>query len=54
MIQNVNEVNKEKISLDEIIHIGDNPYADIDGANVAGIKSMLVNSNKEPISKLLR
>lgn len=41
------------ISLNEIIHIGDNPRADIRGAEMVGIGSMLVNSNNTSIIKLL-
>lgn len=43
----------ENITLTEIIHIGDNPRADIVGAEAVGISSMLVNSNNTSIIKLL-
>lgn len=41
------------LPLNEIIHIGDNPKADIWGAEMAGINSMLVNSNNTSIIKLI-
>ncbi|QKJ30617.1 HAD family hydrolase [Mucilaginibacter mali] len=43
----------KQISLNEIIHIGDNPRADVRGADMVGIGSMLVNSNNTSIIKLL-
>jgi putative hydrolase of the HAD superfamily len=42
------------VSLDEIIHIGDNPKADIWGAEAVGINSLLVNSNNIPIKNLIQ
>ena len=36
-----------------IIHIGDNPLADIAGAKTVGISSLLVNSNQQSILTLL-
>lgn len=42
-----------QINPSEIIHIGDNPVADIEGANAAGINSLLVNSNNTSITKLI-
>jgi putative hydrolase of the HAD superfamily len=54
MLQNINQINKGKeITLDNIIHIGDNPKADIEGANAAGIKSLLINSNNQSILSLI-
>ena len=54
MLQNIKQVNKGKeITLDNIIHIGDNPKADIEGANAAGIKSLLINSNNQSILSLI-
>ena len=51
----LNEVSKlhSNCAADDIIHIGDNRKADIEGANLAGIKSLLVNSNNIPINTLL-
>jgi putative hydrolase of the HAD superfamily len=54
MLQNIKQINKGKdITLDSIIHIGDNPKADIEGANAAGIKSLLINSNNQSILSLI-
>ncbi|PWK69225.1 putative hydrolase of the HAD superfamily [Mucilaginibacter oryzae] len=54
MIQNVKDCNKTKqIKPENIIHIGDNPKADIEGANAAGLKSHLINSNNTSILSLL-
>lgn len=53
MLQNIKRVNHPKqINLNSIIHIGDNPVADIEGANTAGIKSLLINSNNQDITSL--
>ena len=40
-------------SLNEIIHIGDNPLADIEGANKFGLSSRLINSNDDQIINLI-
>lgn len=54
MVQNVKAYNKPKqISLADIIHIGDNPAADIAGAHEAGLNSLLINSNNLSILTLL-
>jgi putative hydrolase of the HAD superfamily len=54
MLQNIKQVNINKdIRLSDIIHIGDNPKADIEGARAAGIKSLLINSNNQSILALL-
>ncbi|WP_183565600.1 HAD family hydrolase [Mucilaginibacter sp. SP1R1] len=54
MLQNIKQINKEKdITLNNIIHIGDNPKADIEGASAAGIKSLLINSNNQSILSLI-
>lgn len=45
--------NGEAILPQQIIHIGDNVKADIQGASEAGIHSLLVNSNNQCISSLL-
>ncbi|MDB5087557.1 MAG: dehalogenase [Mucilaginibacter sp.] len=53
MLQNIYRVNHPKqINLNSIIHIGDNPVTDIEGANAAGIKSLLINSNNQDITSL--
>ena len=41
------------ITLDDIIHVGDNPVADVVGAQQMGIQSLLINSNHLTINKLL-
>ncbi|WP_428328126.1 HAD family hydrolase [Mucilaginibacter sp.] len=54
MIKNIKQVNAQKqISLANIIHIGDNPKADVEGADAAGIKSLLINSNNISITSLI-
>lgn len=54
MLRNIKQINKEKeITLNNIIHIGDNPKADIEGATAAGIKSLLINSNNKSILSLI-
>jgi putative hydrolase of the HAD superfamily len=40
------------IDLKEIIHIGDNIKADIEGGNTAGISTLLINSNNKSILSL--
>lgn len=53
MLQNIKRVNHPKqINLNNIIHVGDNPVTDAEGANAAGIKSMLINSNNQDITSL--
>jgi putative hydrolase of the HAD superfamily len=41
------------VELKEIIHIGDNIKADIEGGSIAGISTLLVNSNNRSILSLL-
>jgi putative hydrolase of the HAD superfamily len=54
MLENVAAVrNNTAIPLSNIIHIGDNVKADINGAHVTGIRTLLVNSNHQCISSLL-
>lgn len=54
MLQGVHNIYSEKkISLNQIVHIGDNPIADIEGASSVGIQSILINSNNSTISSLL-
>ena len=54
MIQQIKMFNNEKdVPLNSIVHIGDNPAADIAGADAAGIESFLVNSNHVPLTSLL-
>lgn len=53
MLENITAVRKdEATALNSIIHIGDNVRADINGANVVGIRTLLINSNNQCISSL--
>ncbi|TCD12061.1 HAD family hydrolase [Pedobacter frigidisoli] len=52
----LNTIDREKhpeLILNNVIHVGDNPHADIRGAEALGIKSMLINSNNQSILQLL-
>jgi putative hydrolase of the HAD superfamily len=54
MINNVKKIpSKKNIQLNEIVHIGDNPVADIKGALSTGIDSILINSNSINILSVL-
>ncbi|HEY8931005.1 MAG TPA: HAD family hydrolase [Mucilaginibacter sp.] len=54
MLREVQKINHPKeVSLNNIIHIGDNPKNDTAAAEAAGIKSLLINSNNQPITSLL-
>ncbi|RKR83791.1 putative hydrolase of the HAD superfamily [Mucilaginibacter gracilis] len=54
MLKNITLLyNHVDIDLKNIIHIGDNPKADIEGANAVGIKSLLINSNNKSITSLI-
>lgn len=55
MLKKISEVNPANdANLKNIIHIGDNPKADIEGADAIGINSFLINSNHLPISSLIK
>ncbi|KLT65496.1 HAD family hydrolase [Pedobacter sp. BMA] len=41
------------LQLSDVMHVGDNPVADVLGAKNIGINSMLINSNKQSILTLL-
>ncbi len=45
--------HNDQISSNEIIHVGDNPVADIKGAASVGINSLLINSDQKTILTLL-
>jgi len=50
----LNEISAlRNVSLNQVIHIGDNPKADVWGANAMGINSLLVNSNNTSIKQLI-
>ena len=53
MHQKVNNLRKSEIDKTQIIHVGDNPIADIKGAKEYGIQSFLVHSNNTSIKQLL-
>lgn len=53
MLNTVNQHKKSALALEQIIHIGDNPIADVNGAKAVGIKSLLINSNNLSILHLL-
>lgn len=42
------------VSREDIVHVGDNPIADITGAQQMGIPSILINTNQQGIEHLLR
>lgn len=48
-----NITTKKNILLNEIVHIGDNPVADIEGASAMGINSIQINSNNSTILSIL-
>lgn len=52
LMLNTITVNRGDTEPKDIIHIGDNPVADYEGARAAGIEGWLVNSNNRPISSL--
>lgn len=53
LLKKVNEHHQLNIQPNEIIHIGDNPLADIGGAKRAGMASFLLNSNEKSIKSLI-
>ncbi|MCW3466322.1 HAD family hydrolase [Chitinophaga nivalis] len=54
MLHNVARCKGAGINLKEVIHIGDNPRADIAGASAVGIDSLLINSNHSSILSVVR
>lgn len=44
----------DNLTFDNVIHVGDNEIADINGANNFGINSFLINSNNKTIDDLLK
>lgn len=53
MLDSIDRNKHAELGLHEVIHIGDNPHADMRGAEAAGIRSLLINSNHLTISSLL-
>ena len=55
MLSSVRNIDCNKdILLNEIIHVGDNPIADVEGALSVGINTILINSNNSTILDLLK
>jgi putative hydrolase of the HAD superfamily len=52
LILEIKKINPA-LSLDQIIHIGDNPIADVQGALNKGIQALLINSNDKTIKDLI-
>jgi putative hydrolase of the HAD superfamily len=52
MLDQIDRQQHVGLELDEIVHVGDNPIADIHGANQLGIHSVLIHSNQQPITCL--
>jgi len=53
MLDSIDRNKHPELMLHEVIHIGDNPHADVRGAEAMGINTMLINSNHLSISNLL-
>jgi putative hydrolase of the HAD superfamily len=53
MLDTIDRTKHPELLLKEVIHVGDNPHADVRGAEAMGINSMLINSNHLSISNLL-
>lgn len=53
MLNTIDKKKHPELTLNDIIHVGDNPHADIRGAEAMGVKSMLINSNNQSILTLL-
>lgn len=53
VIDRVNDLRMQHISLAEIVHVGDNQIADVDGAIASGIKGILINTGTATIQNLI-
>jgi putative hydrolase of the HAD superfamily len=53
MLDTIDRNKHADLELQEVIHIGDNPLADVKGAEALGIRSLLINSNHLTISSLI-
>ena len=53
MLHQVEMVRKDKLAKSQIIHVGDNYFADIEGAIACGINSCHININDKTIKTLL-
>jgi len=52
MLNRINRHKHRDLKPHDVVHIGDNPIADIYGANTLGIHSVLINSNLQTITCL--
>lgn len=52
MLDHIDRKKHPVLELHEIVHIGDNPVADVHGARTLGIHSLLINSNDQTINCL--
>jgi putative hydrolase of the HAD superfamily len=52
MLDQIGSCHQGGLELHEIVHIGDNPVADLYGARQLGINSVLINSNQQTITCL--
>ena len=52
MLSHIDRNKHTELELYEIVHVGDNPAADFDGARALGIHSVLINSNDQTITCL--
>lgn len=53
MLDTIDKNRHPQLLAGEIIHIGDNPVADVKGAEAMGINTLLINSNHLTITELL-
>lgn len=51
---NVNLLHKKAVLKEEILHVGDNSIADIEGGKNYGFKTFHVNSNSVPLKNILK
>lgn len=54
MLDTIDRNKHIQLGPSDIIHIGDNPHADVKGAEALGIRSLLINSNHLSIKDLLK
>lgn len=52
MLDHIDRQKHVELELRDIIHVGDNPVADLQGAHTFGIHSVLINSNDQTINCL--
>lgn len=53
MLDTIDRNKHIDLNLQDIIHVGDNPWADVKGAEKIGIRSLQINSNDLSISHLI-